>query len=246
METLVTLTVTFMAVIVFSVLSFWTSCMPNLACSFRVFFVWTVFVTTLEQNLYQILAWDSKKQDMIFLNSVKEGIYRDDETRRLDGFKVSCWGNKVFITGGEFELGKCTLKSNGNFHFFKGKIWSWDKHWDEHKFCCEIVWQFCKPFYFYFIETFLGHGQWFTDIMTWDSLNKKWEKLTSISFGRRHHSSIIVGNYIYLLGGFIRHRDITGSFVRNPKFSLKSIYFQYVFYVALKLTLFDRGLKIYN
>ena len=59
---------------------------------------------------------------MILLNSIKEGIYRDDETRRLDGFKVSCWGNKVFITGGEFELGKCTLKSNGNFHFFKGKI----------------------------------------------------------------------------------------------------------------------------
>jgi len=114
------------------------------------------------KNLYQILAWDSKKQDMILLNSIKEGIYRDDETRRLDGFKVSCWGNKVFITGGEFEL---------------------------------------------------GHGQWFTDIMTWDSLNKEWEKLTSISFGRRHHSSIIVGNYIYLLGGFIRHRDITDSVV---------------------------------
>ena len=187
-----------MAVIVFSVLSFWTSCMPNLTCSFGVFFVWTVFVTTLEQNLYQILAWDSKKQDMILLNSIKEGIYRDDETRRLDGFKVSCWGNKVFITGGEFELGKCTLKSNGNFHFFKGKIWSWDKHWDEHKFCCEIVWQFCKPFYFYFIETLLRSWPmvyWHHDLglseqrMGKVDLHQLWPKTSFLNYRRKLYLS---------------------------------------------------------
>ena len=96
-------------------------------------------------------------------------------------------------------------------------------------FVVKLYDSFVSHFTSILLKLYLGHGQWFTDIMTWDSLNKEWEKLTSISFGRRHHSSIIVGNYIYLLGGFIRHRDITGSFVRNLKFSLKYIYFQYVF-----------------
>ncbi|KAJ9578774.1 hypothetical protein L9F63_004982 [Diploptera punctata] len=63
-------------------------------------------------------------------------------------------------------------------------------------------------------ELLLGHGNWNCSIWKYDLITESWTYETSISTPRRHHSICCHGDYIYIIGGFGRHRVIMNSVER--------------------------------
>lgn len=60
-------------------------------------------------------------------------------------------------------------------------------------------------------EYLLGYGNWHQSIWKYDVIREMWNFETSISSPRRHHSVCCLGGYIYIIGGFGRHRVIMDS-----------------------------------
>ncbi|XP_069689017.1 kelch-like protein 38 isoform X1 [Periplaneta americana] len=71
----------------------------------------------------------------------------------------------------------------------------------------------CKGQDLYMIggEYLLGYGNWNKSIWKYDVIREVWKYETSIASPRRHHSVCCMGDYIYIIGGFGRHRVIMDS-----------------------------------
>jgi len=60
-------------------------------------------------------------------------------------------------------------------------------------------------------EFSLGHSNWSKNVTTWSSFKRRWEHVTTMDSVRRHHTMVIMGRVVYLLGGFGKHRIILDS-----------------------------------
>ncbi|CAG2053836.1 unnamed protein product [Timema podura] len=57
-------------------------------------------------------------------------------------------------------------------------------------------------------EYLLGHSNWNRSVWRYNVLREEWGFETSLPFHRRHHSVCVMGDDMYLIGGFGRHRII--------------------------------------
>lgn len=71
----------------------------------------------------------------------------------------------------------------------------------------------CKGQDLYMIggEYLLGYGNWHQSVWKYDVIREIWNFETRISSPRRHHSVCYLDDYIYIIGGFGRHRVIMDS-----------------------------------
>ncbi|XP_033608877.1 uncharacterized protein LOC111868261 isoform X2 [Cryptotermes secundus] len=71
----------------------------------------------------------------------------------------------------------------------------------------------CKGQDLYMIggEYLLGYGNWHQSVWKYDVIREMWNFETSIASPRRHHSVCYLDDYIYIIGGFGRHRVIMDS-----------------------------------
>jgi hypothetical protein len=62
-------------------------------------------------------------------------------------------------------------------------------------------------------EVHLGHSRWSHGVWAGDSL-QGWREAGQLESGRRHHAAVLCGDWLYLVGGYGRHRDPLASVER--------------------------------
>ena len=55
------------------------------------------------------------------------------------------------------------------------------------------------------------HKEWYKQVWCYDSLKNTWRIITELPTPRRHHSIAVNGNFVYVIGGFGRHRIIQNT-----------------------------------
>ena len=60
-------------------------------------------------------------------------------------------------------------------------------------------------------EMGLGRNKWALDVCCFDVLRCVWSQVTKLQAPRRHHSAIGWDHFLYLIGGFGKHRILQDS-----------------------------------
>ena len=57
----------------------------------------------------------------------------------------------------------------------------------------------------------LGRNKWALDVCRFDTLRRVWSQVTTLPSPRRHHTAIGWDQFLYLIGGFGKHRILLDS-----------------------------------